>query len=77
MKPTGTFKSLFEAHPRSKNPKETMSGNLKKRPASRGINVQFTEDQIEQLEAICEEENIPRNKFVVIAVEHYLSSRKK
>lgn len=77
MKPTGIFKSLFEAHPRSKKPKETMSGNLKKRDAYRGINIQFTEELIARLEKACEEEEIPRNKFVGVALEHYLVCRKK
>jgi hypothetical protein len=54
-----------------------MSGNVKRRPATRHINVQFTEDQIERLERACIDEDIPRNKFIGVALDHYLCCKKR
>ena len=77
MKPTGTFDSLFAPHKRSKKPTEVMSGNLKHRPASRTITMQFSEEQIEIIERECEEQEIQRNKYLSIVLDHYLCCRKK
>lgn len=77
MKPTGIFNSLFLPHKRSKNPKEVMSGNLKKPHVMRSITMQFTEDQIERMEKESLELDIMRNKYVNIALEHYWSCKKK
>lgn len=75
MKPTGQFKTLFEAHPRSKKMK-SVTGNLKKPPAMRSITMQFTEDQISRMEEECGEMDVQRNKYVNIALEHYWSCKK-
>ena len=50
---------------------KVIRGNIKKNTAKRSINIQFTEDEIDELEMRSMEEEIPRNKYISIALEHY------
>jgi predicted DNA binding CopG/RHH family protein len=50
---------------------EAMGGNVPKREKARSINIQFTESVIEEIERRSLEEDIPRNKYLSVAMEHY------
>ncbi len=50
---------------------KVIKGNLKKSKSKRTINIQFTEDQIKEIEAKSLKEEIPRNQYISIALDHY------
>jgi hypothetical protein len=50
---------------------------LKKKEPNRSINVQFPEVMITKLEKMAQDEDVARNKILILALEHYWTCKKK